>query len=253
MTKTPYIANVFVDGFSADLCYKGGAAIESQIRRVAAVGKALERETHKVAVSCLYHAEQEGDFTKLSKLVNSLRNGRDVKNGSLRLQGLILWISTYSPAKWDVKGTQFKKNKADDAVPFDVASAAAIPYWELSQENVPEAITLKDVYVMLSAMSKKALAMTKSTEKRESLIEGDQQAVARVTKLASVLETLAEPFKDDAEIEEEIEEEIEADKAVLRIFANNAAKAEKAPKAPKVPKGEPETVSEPETFPAIVE
>lgn len=241
MSKTPYVANVFADGFNASLCYKGGAALDSAIRKVAAVGKALERETHKIAVSCLYHAAMEGDFTKLSKLVNSLRNGRDVKNGSLRLQGLILWITTYSPAKWDAKGEQFKKNKADDAVPFDVEGAALTPFFVLSQENVPEAVTLKDVYVMLAAMSKKALAMTKSTEKRESLIEGDNDAVARVTKLASTLATLAEPFKEDAETETEIEEEIEADKAVERIFANHAAKMNKA--KDKTPKGEPEAVA----------
>ena len=252
-TKTPYIANVYADGFNTANVYLGGTALDSAIRKVASVARAVEKELHKVAVSCLYHAEQTGDFTKLSKLINSLRNGRTVKNGSLRLQGLMLWVETYSPARWDNKGEQYKKNKADDAVPFDVKAAAEVPYWDLSQENVPDAVTLGDVYALLIAAAKKAESMTKATEKRESLIEGDPIAVKRVTSLAATLNKLAEPFKEEAETEAEIAEEIAADKAVERIFANNAAKIKAKEPTGNVPaviaeaNPTPEPTKEPET------
>ena len=210
-TTTPYIANVFSQGYDDTLLYKGDKEISKAVAKVISMGRKFERELHLVAMSCLYHAEQHGDFTKCSKLVNGLRNGRSIQNGSARVRSLITWFEDFAPMSYK-DGTggalgQFKKATGDNVPKYDLAKAAINPFWDWTEEAEPVDITLADVYQMVMSVAKRVEGLPKAKrEGASNQITSDAEATKKVLALATSLKEAVEEFKPEDENDDDNEE-----------------------------------------------
>jgi len=122
------------------------------IGRIAAGGKSLQARIHTVAVSTLDHIRVHGDTTLACRLLDALPNG-------VRVKSLAFWYSHYSNGKAkfsvDKASGQYKcnldKDRADSD--FDIASAAATNFADLTNEKSPETLTVKALEKMLERVA----------------------------------------------------------------------------------------------------
>ncbi len=117
------------------------AKIDAAIASVATKGKSLDQLIHRTAVSCVYHSQQHGDTTKLCALVDAMP-----KSG--RRKALIAWVEAHVPVDADETtdtkdGYTIKLRKGRKPEDFLVSEAAAVPFWDFTQERVPVPMTLE--------------------------------------------------------------------------------------------------------------
>lgn len=108
-------------------------AINSIIRR----GVQFDQDVHTAAVSCLFHAEQHGDVTLATRLVNGMPR-------SSRRKALIHWFSKHGKMAYKEKESQFKIDKAKSKS-WKLAEAEQVPFWEFTEEKEPGKLTIEQI------------------------------------------------------------------------------------------------------------
>lgn len=136
--------------------------IDEAIASVATKGKSLDQLIHRTAVSCVYHSQQHGDTTKLSALVNAMP-----KSG--RRKALIAWVEAHVPVdaeetKDTKDGYSIKLKKGRKPEDFLVSEAAAVPFWDFTQERAPIPMTLERAIAMFEKAIAKAVEQGNATE-----------------------------------------------------------------------------------------
>lgn len=117
----------------------------------------VQSEMHRIACSCLNHAEQHGDFTLATRFINAMRK-------SQRRNAVVLWFTMYGPFEWattdktgkslKAKEQGFVKNRGDKANPFNLNAAMEKPFWELTK--VMEGVDI-DIAMNLQTSIERAL------------------------------------------------------------------------------------------------
>lgn len=110
--------------------------------KIARQGKALRQLVQDTALQAMFMAFAHDDFTPYTKLYNVVVNNLSPKQGEV----LKNWFTEFSPcrlAKTD-KGSSFRKDKSENAKPFDFETAFETPWWKMQSdaEKALEAIAL---------------------------------------------------------------------------------------------------------------
>lgn len=122
------------------------------------------------------HVADCGDLGPLQRLYDSMKKGYENRNGLAR------WVCAYSPTTFE-KGA-FKKDKSEDALPFNVEEALKTPFWE--QFPIPEQINIFGADDVKSALEK--IVTRFNNEKKNKAVNAD--ATAAVNKLANLANSL---------------------------------------------------------------
>ena len=131
----------------------------------------LVKMVGKTGVDVVKHAEEHGDITLASLLVNKVA-------GSVRKQALIVWISDHSPLNWNAKEKRFTmpKNK-DKRRAYLIAEMEAVCWTEYTKE--PEVKPL-DIQKRIEAIVK---AFDKAKEDgRDTVNDTNIQAIRSLVK-----------------------------------------------------------------------
>jgi|15BtaG_2_1085339.scaffolds.fasta_scaffold20435_3 hypothetical protein len=131
----------------------------------------LVKMVGKTGVDVVKHAEEHGDITLASLLVNKVA-------GSVRKQALIVWISDHSPLNWNDKEKRFTmpKNK-DKRRAYLIAEMEAVCWTEYTKE--PEVKPL-DIQKRIEAIVK---AFDKAKEDgRDTVNDTNIQAIRSLVK-----------------------------------------------------------------------
>jgi len=131
----------------------------------------LVKMVGKTGVDVVKHAEEHGDITVASLLVNKVA-------GSVRKQALIVWISDHSPLNWNDKEKRFTmpKNK-DKRRAYLIAEMEAVCWTEYTKE--PEVKPL-DIQKRIEAIVK---AFDKAKEDgRDTVNDTNIQAIRSLVK-----------------------------------------------------------------------
>jgi len=131
----------------------------------------LVKMVGKTGVDVVKHAEEHGDITLASLLVNKVA-------GSVRKQALIVWISDHSPLNWNDKEKRFTmpKNK-DKRRAYLIAEMEAVCWTEYTKE--PEVKPL-DIQKRIEAIVK---AFDKAKDDgRETVNDTNIQAIRSLVK-----------------------------------------------------------------------
>lgn len=133
--------------------------IKKAIDAIARTGKKLDADIHTAAVSCLNHAEQHGDVTLCTRLVNAMPK-------SSRRKALVVWFVKFGPLAFNEKEKAFKVAKGKEVKQYDIEAAAETPFFDLTAERNPEPYTLDK---LVGFIKRKIEEM----KEKETLKEGD--------------------------------------------------------------------------------
>jgi len=105
--------------------------LNTAIKSIGTRGKQLDGDIHLAAVSCLYHAEQFGDHTLITRLVNAMPN-------SGRPKALVRWVEDFSLLSFDKETKAFKITSSKKKV-WNIEGASEMPFWEyLPEKDIAE-------------------------------------------------------------------------------------------------------------------
>ena len=127
--------------------------VGTRIEALALSAGQVQAEAHILAVSCLDHIREFGDFRNAAKLVNRLPK-------SIRREAMAVWFEEFSGKRFVLrlnKDTGLYEGKLKDRVDSDfrIAEGAGTPFWELTQEKRPgSTFTLEK---LLATLKSKAL------------------------------------------------------------------------------------------------
>lgn len=134
-------------------------AIKKVIDAIARTGKKLDLDIHTAAVSCLNHAQQHGDVTLCTRLVDAMPK-------SSRRKALIHWFASFGPLAYSDKEKKFRVAKGRDIKPYDIEGATEKPFYDFTAERNPEPYTLEK---LVGFVQRKVAEM----KEKETLKEGD--------------------------------------------------------------------------------
>lgn len=145
-------------------------------------------ELHNLANRCIQHFHDHGDTEPMLQLVNGLPK-------SLRRLELARWFAELSPVKWgkrDPKTDLFMgatKDKGDNAKPFDLETAKAIPFYDAPEQVKPKGLV--DVVKMLTQQnaSYKKMLEDKSIPRKGNI--SDDEITAAIKDNESTLAFLS--------------------------------------------------------------
>lgn len=166
--------------------------LDDSIAEVARRGKTLDKLIHRAAVSCMYHAREYGDVRKITAL-------REAMPKSARGKALNLWFETFMPVELDETGKAKMNDNghyvlAKDRKPEDfyIEEAAAMPFWDLSQEKDPKPVGLDTLMKYLRSMANggtKARPVSEAAQLAAlAALEGIEQAANDDAELGVVVE-----------------------------------------------------------------
>jgi hypothetical protein len=102
---------------------EGAANINRAIDAVTTSGKKLQVELHRIALSCLQHADKHGDITLMQRLIEGVP-------AFGRKNALKTWAIHFGKFKLSEDGTlQYAKSAKTDLM-----AAMALPFWEFTPE-----------------------------------------------------------------------------------------------------------------------
>lgn len=134
---------------------KDSKTLGALIGSIAKRGVKLDEDIHLAACSALYHAEQHGDTTLATKLIESMP-----KSG--RAKALVHWFVTFGMLAWK-KDNAFGLDKGKSKV-WDVESAIAKPFWELLPEPEVKELTIEALVKMVKGRIERAIENDKVGE-----------------------------------------------------------------------------------------
>lgn len=138
----------------------------------------LQDKIAALAVECLKHAQEHGDASRLLYLCQQMPKGQ-------RVQALKLWAQKFSPIvlTTDTNGNftavKIRPTTSKDYVAYDIEAATATPYYDLTQENKPNILSLE-------ALEKMILGYRKRFEKAQDegrVKDGEAEAISRRIEL----------------------------------------------------------------------
>lgn len=187
------------------------ADVRNDIKLIITTAGQLQTQIHELSLECLEHAEEHGDVTLADLLVKELPKGQ-------RIEALKVWFETFSPIRWNGKGEvgQLKK-EAKNYTPYDLEAAGATPYYQLTNEKKPQALTLEQIQNIVNGLTKRI----DKAEEEGRIADGEnvnamRTYVENLTKVklpANVAQATRDATNDDTmdteveESEEPIEEE----------------------------------------------
>lgn len=136
----------------AFVMYDGAKAIDTAIKSVATRGKKIDADIHKIAVSCLVHADKHGDVTLAQKLVQAMP-----KSG--RANALKDWFLAFGKFTYDSTSKSLAYDKK--AVTL-TEEAISMPFWEFKPE--PEYVPF-DINARIARLVKDAEKASAKGEK----------------------------------------------------------------------------------------
>lgn len=120
---------------------KDSKKLVTAIKSIANRGKKLDADIHLCAVSCLYHAQEHGDTTLMTRLVDAMP-----KSG--RRKALIHWAVEHGKLAYSEKEQTFKLDKGKSKS-WKLAAAESTPFWEFTVEKAPQDVTLEGLIKMV--------------------------------------------------------------------------------------------------------
>lgn len=122
--------------------------VGTRIDALAVSAGQVQAEAHILAVSCLDHIREFGDYRNAVRLVNRLPK-------SIRKEALCVWFEEFSGTRFSVRlnkdtGLYEGKLKERNEDDFRIALAAGTPFWDLTQEKrTGSTFTLEKLLAML--------------------------------------------------------------------------------------------------------
>lgn len=109
--------------------------VGTRIEALAVSAGQVQAEAHILAVSCLDHIREFGDYRNAVRLMNRLPK-------SVRKEALAVWFEEFSGERFTVRlnkdtGLYEGKLKERNESDFRIAEAAGTPFWEHTQEKRP--------------------------------------------------------------------------------------------------------------------
>lgn len=164
------------------------ADIIADITKVVTADGKLDITIHNLAVECLEHAQQHGDFTLFARLIGDVKTAGGVSYGrgvrSRRL-GLLEWAIKFSPIRVNGDGVMGVLPETSKVyVPFNIEAAQATPFYDLLGEagrrttNNPFGIQQ-----MLGRIGSFSKAIDKAVE--AGTLEGDEAALKTLAQEAN--------------------------------------------------------------------
>ena len=123
---------------------KLGTAINSIKTR----GSKLDSDIHTAAVSCLYHAEQYGDTTLMTRLLEAMP-----KSG--RAKALVKWAEDFSLLAFNKEEKRFKLTSSKTKE-WNIEGANETPFWEYTVEKEVGDLTIDALVKMVVSKVQKA-------------------------------------------------------------------------------------------------
>ena len=112
-------------------------------------GVAFDAEVQTLGVQALLHCRTHGDYRPLVRLIDCFPQG-------YRVEGFKVWVSKYSPIRWNGDGQVGLLREGFDKTftPFDVEGANDNPFWTLKEakERVVKKLSINSIRAMISAM-----------------------------------------------------------------------------------------------------
>lgn len=176
MSKQIKIANVTI--------ITDAAKLNDTIADVARKGKTLDNLIHRAGVSCMYHAREHGDVTKMVGLIQAMPKAS-------RRKALVAWIEAHMPVdevKDNATETTIKLTKGRKADDFLLADAAATPFWDFTQERAPVAMTVERAIKAFENALKKAVEQGNATESDVAALENAVSATLAANDSSTVSE-----------------------------------------------------------------
>ena len=110
----------------------------------------------------MWHAREHGDTTRLTALVSGLHH-------SARKQGIVAWLNEFMPVTDEgvnAKDGTMKLLKGRKPEDFRIDDAEELPYWDFTEEKVPEEYDLNKLLGALnSAFKKKTCTIPETSQK----------------------------------------------------------------------------------------
>ena len=110
--------------------------------------KTTMNAARSLAEFSILHFEKCGDLGPAQRFYDAM-----VKNYS-RQPAFRVWIMAHAPVMQD-ETKKFKKDKSEDAKPFDVAEALKMPFWDFAPEMEPVNFSIEDITKAILATLKK--------------------------------------------------------------------------------------------------
>jgi hypothetical protein len=158
-------------------------SIKAAIKSIKTTGGTLQQKVHDTAIQCMLHAQEHGDTTLLSSLL-------DAVPAMVRNKGLHKWITDHSPLliSYDKKEQQYKvrKNKKDSANEWNIDTANSTPFWQYTQETTPTFFTFETLMKRMESIIAKAEAV----EVEEGMTEEQVKEVAHIRATADKMKAI---------------------------------------------------------------
>ena len=169
---------------------KGAEAINNSITSIGRRGKSLDKDTHVTALSILQHAEDHGDVTLATRLVDTVSAG-------MRRNSLIKWFETFGIMTYQKvdkkKGIETAGFKVDRKKKTDMEKAMVTPYYDKTFKVVEGADYSNFEYGTRAKAMKRDMLKAK-----EAGVKISQQALNLIEEL---IELSAKPVVDAAKKE----------------------------------------------------
>lgn len=131
-----------------DNIIKDAKKLGTAIKSIGTRGKQLDTDIHNAGVSCLYHAEQHGDVTLLTRLVEAMP-----KSG--RAKALVAWAEHFGLVTFNKEEKRFKVTKPKNKQ-WDLEGANDVPFWEFTEEKEVGDLTIDALVKMVVNKVQKA-------------------------------------------------------------------------------------------------
>lgn len=148
----------------------GADVIAKMIASIGKRGKALDKDVHIAAVSCLVHADKHGDITLANKLIEALP-------ASQRKNALRDWFLAFGKFNYDTQNKVFTFNKLATT---QTETAINTPFWEFKPEATY--VPFNAVTFLQQAIKRVENAAAKGEEVPEEVLDGLNGIMTAITK-----------------------------------------------------------------------
>lgn len=164
------------------------ANIIADINSVVTADGSMDITVHNLAVECLAHAAEHGDFTLFARLVGDVKTAGNVAFGRgvrSRRQGLLEWAAKFSPIRVNGDGIMGALPESSKVfVPYNVEGATAAPFYDLtgeaSRRTTNKPFGIEQILGRVGSFGK---AIDKAVE--AGTLEGDEAALKTLAKEAN--------------------------------------------------------------------
>jgi hypothetical protein len=128
------------------------AELNKKINSIAKRGPEFIKDTEVASIACIEMAMKHENFDYATKLYRAMEKGKGLRHESLKQ-----WFMEHGPFKWGkLKNSTmgFKKDKSENAIPFDLEHAKEHPYYEKG-EVVEKPIDLEKIQKSIHQLVKK--------------------------------------------------------------------------------------------------